>query len=408
MDVLTDGDLIAQLASLLNIDRHRAERAFKSTVQLLRDGLLEGHPLELEDFLSLQVVQEKARIIQAPYSRARTIEAPRNALVTTPLPAFEAELARVRLTPILLVVPQDDFFAQIVHYHFSNAGWRVDIAHEPGEILATLADAGGLLVILDTTLPGTQGVLHQLKTHPPTNAVPVIALYPKGQQPERPDTLRVLADQELTEPFEIAELLTYAERELCRAAEEELLFDQQLRFALPATAAELDRATGLARRLIATSGLDEARQATFHAAVREGIGNAVQHGCGFDPSKIVHVQYLVDPHRVTVIIRDEGPGFDHRRFLARAREHDAVSAARDRAAEGGRGGLGILMMVRAADRVDYNDKGTVVTLAKTLRAPAETPVASPAPPPPPPEPDELDPLDLDGDYFDAFAEEDGF
>jgi len=377
MSVLTDEKLTEQLAELLGVPHDEAERILQSTVGLLRDNLLEGHQLDLVDFLSLQVVEEKARIVQLAGSPRRVIEPPRNTLVTRPLPAFEEELTKVRLTPILLVVPQNDFFAQIVEYHFAQAGWNVELAHDPAEVLAGFTDRGGLLVILDSLLPGAQELLHQLKVRRATNTVPAVALFPRGQRPDRPDGLRIQADQELVEPFEVAELLACAERELVRSAEEELLFHQQVQLVLPSTQAELNRATDLVRDLLAVSGLDEAGQTAFHAAIREAVGNAVQHGGRFDPARMTHLQYLVDPNRVTVIVRDEGNGFDHRRFLARTAHKDAVLASRDRHAEGGRGGLGILMMSRAADRVEYNDKGTVVTLSKFLR-PRPAPAPAPA------------------------------
>ena len=379
MSVLTDEKLTEQLAELLGVPHDEAERILQSTVGLFRDSLLKGHQLDLVDFLSLQVIEERARIVQFADSPRRMIEPPRNTLVTRPLPAFEAELTKVRLTPILLVVPQNDFFAQIVEYHFAQAGWNVELAHDPSKVFADPGGRGGLLVILDSALPGAQELLHQLKVRRATNTVPTVALFPRGQGSHRPDGLRIQADQELVEPFEVAELLACAERELVRSAEEELLFDQQVQVVLPSTQADLDRATYLVRDLLVDSGLDDERQTAFHAAVREAIGNAVQHGGRFDPARMVYLQYLVDPNRVTVIVRDEGTGFDHRRFLAPTAHKDAVQAARARHAQGGRGGLGILMMSRAADRVEYNDRGTVVTLSKLLRpqpAPAPAPTLS--------------------------------
>lgn len=394
MGVLTDKKLTQQLADLLGVSRDEAARVLQSTVGLLKDSLLEGRQLDLEGFISLQVVEEKARIVELPDSPSRLIEPPRNTLVTTPLPTFEQELTHVRLTPILLVVPQDDFFAEIVTYHFSQAGWRVEVAHDPDAVADSLR-GGGLLVIIDTSLPGAQELLERLKTCPETNTVPAIALFPRGQRPGRPSTLRVQADQELVEPFEVAELLALAERELVRSAEEDLLFDQQVQFVLPSTQAELDRASDLTRELLATSSLDEAGQTAFHAAVREAIGNAIQHGGRFDPARICRVQYLVDPKRITVIVRDEGDGFDHRRYVHDA-SRDAVQAARDRYAEGGRGGLGILMMTRAADRIEYNEPGTVVTLTKVLQPP-------PGPDPPSDEveavTDDVQALEIDEDLY---------
>jgi len=237
-----------------------------------------------------------------------------------------------------------DVFGQVLDYHFAEAGWRVELAHQPAAALDELREGGSPLVILEGALPGAEALLEQLKLARATSAIPAIAFFPRGARPDRPDRLRVQADCELVEPFELGELLAVAERALARSAEERLLFDHQARLVLPCTHAALDRATELTGRLLAASGLDEA----------------------------VHVEYLLDARRVTVIIGDEGTGFDHRRFLARAADRDPAEAARQRQAEGGRGGLGILMMARAADRIEYNEAGTVVTLTRLLqpRAPA--------------------------------------
>lgn len=382
MSVLTNRRLIQQLAELLLVPPEEAERIFATTVGLFRDTLLQGHQLDLRDFLSLQVVEEKARIIQCPDTATRLIEPPRNTLLTTPLSAFEHELAQMRLAPILLVVPQNDSFAQIIEYHFAQAAWTVELAHDPHTAIGQLTSGDTHLVIIDVTLPGAHDLIAKLKLGRATNPAPVIAICPKDYGPEWATELRIRPDQELVEPFEIAELLACAERELLRAAEEELLFEQQLQLILPGTHTDLNRATDLVRGLLATSGLDEAGQTSFLAAAREAIGNAVQHGTHFDPIKMVNVQYLLDRDRITLIVRDQGTGFDFAGFLQRATERDAVQAARDRHADGGRGGLGILMMVRAADRVEYNTRGNVVTLSKFLRPAidlaAETAVLPPA------------------------------
>ena len=372
MSVLTDTALIEQLAGRLDISRAEAARLLESTVGVLKDNLLEGHELALRGFLSLHVVEEAARLVQLPGSAARLIEAPRRALVTEPQAPFERAMAEARLTPILLLVSPGDVFGQVLDYHFAEAGWRVELAHQPAAALDELRDGGSPLVIVEGALPGAEALLEQLKLARATSATPVIAFFPRGARSDRPDRLRVQADCELVEPFELGELLAVAERALARSAEERLLFDHQARLVLPCTHAALDRATELTRRLLAASGLDEAARTAFHAAVREAIGNAVQHGGRFDPAKAVHIEYLVDARRVTVIVRDEGTGFDHRRFLARAAHRDPAEAARQRQAEGGRGGLGILMMTRAADRIEYNEAGTVVTLTRLLqpRAPA--------------------------------------
>ena len=45
-------------------------------------------------------------------------------------------------------------------------------------------------------------------------------------------------------------------------------------------------------------------------ALEEAISNAVKHGNGNDPKKVVRVQFQADAERVTIEVEDEGDGFD--------------------------------------------------------------------------------------------------
>ena len=46
---------------------------------------------------------------------------------------------------------------------------------------------------------------------------------------------------------------------------------------------------------------------------------------------------------------------------------DAISAARERHAQGRMGGLGIMLMLRCCDRLEYNQSGNQLTLTKFLK-----------------------------------------
>src|SRR6204780_5984150 len=64
--------------------------------------------------------------------------------------------------------------------------------------------------------------------------------------------------------------------------------------------------------------LGAAREIGFHEddlhqigmAVREGMVNAVVHGNRYNSRKKVHLSVTKDPDRLTVVIADEGEGFD--------------------------------------------------------------------------------------------------
>jgi serine/threonine-protein kinase RsbW len=290
--------------------------------------------------------------------------------------AAEQEEPQPTAPPVLLIVPENDLFAQVLQYHFTREGWSVVVVHDPEQAAPTLHGAakrriiGGCaaacLVILDLSLPKAQGLLDSIKLGAATNAVPTVALFPRGCDPERPECLRIQADIELAEPFGVAQLLTIARRQVTRASHEEPHSELQVQFILPSTREDLERVSELAAVLFRHSGLAANSQTRLINAFREAIGNAIQHGNQRDPQKTVRGLYRQDATQVTVVVRDEGDGFDYQRYLQQAKERDAVEAARERHQQGGQGGLGIFMIHRCADRVEYNDAGNVVTFTKFL------------------------------------------
>ena len=89
-------------------------------------------------------------------------------------------------------------------------------------------------------------------------------------------------------------------------------------------------------------------------ALEEALVNAIKHGNGMDPSKQVRVDCTFDEDRVTIVIEDEGPGFD-------------VGSVPDPTSEENLdkpGGRGIMLMRSFMSRVEYNDSGNRLLLEK--------------------------------------------
>ena len=84
-------------------------------------------------------------------------------------------------------------------------------------------------------------------------------------------------------------------------------------------------------------------------------------------SRRVRLQCEVDPQRASIVVRDEGPGFDVR-SLPDPRDADSLLRA---------SGRGVLLMRTFMDEVNYNDTGNEVTLIK--RRAGVTPLVGPAP-----------------------------
>jgi serine/threonine-protein kinase RsbW len=114
---------------------------------------------------------------------------------------------------------------------------------------------------------------------------------------------------------------------------------------------------------------DEDDITSLYAAVKEGIDNAVVHGNRRNEELRVEVNFLVDNTKVTVLVEDQGKGFDWEYYLDRLDREDAFEEAKKRIVEEGmRGGLGILLMSRCVDRIHYAGFGNILRLEKNISA----------------------------------------
>ncbi len=91
-----------------------------------------------------------------------------------------------------------------------------------------------------------------------------------------------------------------------------------------------------------------------HLAMEEALVNAIKHGNCCDVAKHVHVVCQVSRKRMTVVIRDEGAGFNP----------DDVPDPTDPDNLEVPSGRGVLLMRSFMSSVEYNGAGNCVTMTK--------------------------------------------
>ncbi|MEZ5286965.1 MAG: ATP-binding protein [Vicinamibacterales bacterium] len=102
-------------------------------------------------------------------------------------------------------------------------------------------------------------------------------------------------------------------------------------------------------------------------AFREVLLNAMEHGAGFDPGKVVEVHAVRTDRALVYYFKDPGPGFDTRAPQMVASEADPLSHLDQREASGRRaGGFGLLLTSKLVDELHFNEKGNEVILVKHL------------------------------------------
>jgi serine/threonine-protein kinase RsbW len=89
-------------------------------------------------------------------------------------------------------------------------------------------------------------------------------------------------------------------------------------------------------------------------ALEETLMNAVKHGNGSDPSKMVKFDCKLSQEKIYVRVEDEGQGFDPN-SLADPRDPENQMVV---------SGRGVLLIQHFATRVEWNDRGNVIEFEK--------------------------------------------
>ena len=125
--------------------------------------------------------------------------------------------------PEILVVDDDRDVAQSIELALRRRGFRVALAHSGVEALKLLRRYRPDLVLLDVLMPGMSGVevCRRLRADENTAGMPVIFLTARGQERDRIEGLRAGADDYLSKPFNLEELILRVKAVLRRVMTQE-------------------------------------------------------------------------------------------------------------------------------------------------------------------------------------------
>ena len=134
------------------------------------------------------------------------------------------------MKPHVLVVEDEAALQQLLAYNLERAGFTVAQAMNSDEALTMVAERPPDLVLLDWMLPWISGIelCRQLRKKPATAHLPIIMLTARTEEPDRLRGLNTGADDYITKPFSIEELVARMRAVLRRVrpafAEEALTF----------------------------------------------------------------------------------------------------------------------------------------------------------------------------------------
>jgi anti-anti-sigma factor len=268
---------------------------------------------------------------------------------------------------VLLGTNGDQFFNRFLVAALTGKSGGTVVVNSQEETKAALRSGRIDIAIIESHLPDARSICAELKTNVDNGTLPVIFIYPNIEETKSlSPVLRICEDEYVIEPFEVRELLALAQSEYHRCRAEAILFSQEFNLDIPTVDSEIERGLKLMEDMLLASGLPKDGADSFFYALREAVDNARRHGNNSDQARNIELLYVLDKEKVTITIADEGQGFDYAEVLQRARQISPVEQARLRQEKGGFGGLGIGLMLRCCDKVEYFAPGNVVKLTKFL------------------------------------------
>lgn len=114
----------------------------------------------------------------------------------------------------ILIVEDEETIANLIYMNLKNAGYFCEIAYDGQEGADKLSENHYDLCLLDIMLPKING--YELLSYAKSMEIPVIFLTAKGETADKVEGLRAGADDYITKPFEIIELLARVENVLRR------------------------------------------------------------------------------------------------------------------------------------------------------------------------------------------------
>ncbi len=129
----------------------------------------------------------------------------------------------------ILIVDDEKDIADLIAYNLEREGFRTMKVLDGGEALAAVKSMVPDLIILDLMLPGINGLdlCRIIRDNPATALVPIIMLTAKADVIDKIIGLEIGADDYVTKPFSVKELVTRVRTVLRRIGESKKLFSRE-------------------------------------------------------------------------------------------------------------------------------------------------------------------------------------
>lgn len=271
--------------------------------------------------------------------------------------------------PRTVLVVDDERDANDILAHLVRArGFEPIQVYSGQEALTEVSRRRPDVILLDLSLPDINGfeVCDRLKRDRETNLIPVVMVTAHHDAKERAAGVRVGANGYLIKPFTPEELHAALDEAVAWHNEhQERGTTGEINFDVRSELTYLAQVSDMLADLFAHTPLTERHIKDLKQAIMEMGGNAIEWGHRKNADLVLRITYRIDPNAVTLIIQDQGPGFDPGNIPHAASEEDPIRHLELRNELGIReGGFGIMLARGLVDKFWHNERGNQVTMLK--------------------------------------------
>jgi len=366
MKTVSTAELAQRVARELSAPEPQTRAVLDRAIDVMKKELQRGNCIELPQFIMVQVKQGQP--VSTTTQAGGMLGLPASRLVQMDLDeGLRKSIEGSGLFQILLVVPKKNFFTGVMASRLASARSEVTVVEGEAGALEYLSHSKPDLICLDVGLDDAPKVCEAVKKNRETSLTSIIAICGEGYDTQQINDMSVMPDEHILEPFELTDLVRLAESEMARTSEERNYFEHVMHIRLQTKEDLLEQVNDLISHVLTQSGLAEEAAQAFAVAFREAVDNAARHGNKSNENRYVDIQYMLDREKATLAVTDEGEGFDTEIYLSRGVSGNPVDAARERNQAGGHGGLGIMLMLKCVDKLEYNYAGNKISLTRYIR-----------------------------------------
>lgn len=122
---------------------------------------------------------------------------------------------------LVMIIEDEEALALMLRYNLEKEGYKVAVESRGSKALAEIEKNHPSVILLDWMLPEMSGVeiCKLIRAKPDIKNIPVIMLTAKGEEEDKVKGLNAGADDYVTKPFSVPELLARVKTQLRRAPE---------------------------------------------------------------------------------------------------------------------------------------------------------------------------------------------